>query len=126
MAKGATFSAERMCDYFTQLLSSQYNQRRHVLRVASWVGFIVSGIQRATGVQWKIPREKQLAFEYAGRTFKARYSHKVKPRGGIEVVEVEHTRGLPDKKVVVSIGSLAEAESFYNNAPMVFQAAAKN
>jgi len=126
MAKGQEFSADRMCDYFIHLLSNGYNNRRHVLRVSSWVGLIVLGIQRATGVQWRIPRQKQLAFEYAGRMVKARYSHRIKSRGGIEIVEVEPARGLPDKKKILEIRSLEEAERFYNTAPVLFQDAIKD
>jgi hypothetical protein len=106
---------ERMADNFTAYLFQHYTGNRHVRRVASWIGFVVLGIAKLCGPEWKVPRSRQLRFSYGSDSYKARYSHKVKPRGGIEIIEIRPGRGAPEGRVVVQIGSLAEAEAFYND-----------
>jgi hypothetical protein len=88
--------------------------------VSSWIGLIVLGIAKVTGLDWKIPRNRQLRFDYGGRSFNARFNHKVGPRGGIEIVEVLPGRGAPEGKAIVVIDSLSSAENFYNQAAKLF------
>ncbi|MFL6437690.1 MAG: hypothetical protein ACJ71Q_08935 [Terriglobales bacterium] len=90
-------------------------------RVASWVGFIVSGVQRAVGQDWHIQRSRQLWFRYSDHTFKVKYNHRLKPRGGIEIVEVLSGQGSPEGGVVASMRDLSEVEQFYNEAPTLFR-----
>ena len=82
---------------------------------------MVLGIQRATGKDWKVPRNRQLRFGFQGRSFKAKYNYKAGPRGGIEIVEVREGRGSPEAKTVTSIANLRDAEDFYNRSPLIFQ-----
>jgi hypothetical protein len=121
MPRLASAPAELLADHFVNYLFSEYQGTRHVRRVAAWVGLIVLGIQRASGNQWRIPRNRQLMFEYRGRTFKAKYNHGAGPRGGVDVVEVLAGRGSPEGGTVTSITNLRQAEEFYNNAPMLLQ-----
>ncbi|KYK45338.1 hypothetical protein A1D31_34885 [Bradyrhizobium liaoningense] len=65
-------------------------------------------------VSWRPHRSRQLVFDRAGKLYKARYNHKIKPRGGIEFVEVSRSQGLPDISVVLTIASLDEAARFYD------------
>ena len=115
-------SAEKLADYFVSYLFTKYKGTRHVRRIASWVGLIVLGIDKLSDQDWAIPRSRQLEFKYAGRRFKAKYNHLVKPRGGIDIVEVLPGKGSPEGKTVVSIPDLDQAENFYNEAPAMFKA----
>lgn len=114
-------SPERLANHFVEYLFEGYHGSRHVRRVASWVGLIVLGIQKIAGHDWKVPRNRQLTFDFQRRSFKAKFNHGTGPRGGIEIVEILRGRGAPEGKTVTSIRNLAEAETFYNNAPVVLQ-----
>jgi hypothetical protein len=114
-------SAELLTNHFVNYLFDEYQGSRHVRRVASWVGLIVLGIQRAAGNDWKIPRNRQLRFEFQGRSFKAKYNHRTGSRRGIEIVEVLDGRGSPEGRSVTTIANLREAEDFYNSAPLILQ-----
>jgi hypothetical protein len=37
---------EALADYFVRYLFEEYHGTRHVRRIASWVGFVVKGIER--------------------------------------------------------------------------------
>jgi hypothetical protein len=114
-------SAELLADHFVNYLFEEYRGTRHVRRVASWVGLVVLGIQRAAGDDWRVPRNRQLRFGFHGRSFKAKYNHGTGTRGGIEIVEVLDGRGSPEGRSVASIANLREAEDFYNRAPVILQ-----
>lgn len=121
MARLAQAPAELLADHFVNYLFDEYQGSRHVRRVASWVGLIVLGIQRVAGNDWKIPRNRQLAFDFQGRSFKAKFNHRTGARGGIDVVEILPGRGSPEGNTVASITNLGEAEDFYNRAPIILQ-----
>ena len=108
-------SPEALAEYYVQYLFEEYHGTRHVRRVASWVGFIVKGIERVIGPNFERRRSRQIGFEYHERQFKVKYVHRTKacPRGGVQIVEVLPGRGAPEGKVVVEIGSLADAERVY-------------
>ena len=116
MTRLVSAPAELLADHFVNYLFDEYRGSRHVRRVAAWVGLIVLGIQRIAANQWKIPRNRQLTFEFENRTFKAKYNHQAGARGGIDVIEVLEGRGAPEGDTVTSITNLHEAEQFYNNA----------
>ena len=120
MTKLAQASPEQLADAFVSYLTTKYGGTRHVRRVASWIGFIVLGIHRLSKGTWKVPRTRQLRFEYRGHAYKARYSHTIKPRGGIEIVGVSPGRGAPDGKLILTIGSLQDAEAFYQDPKSFF------
>jgi hypothetical protein len=121
MARLVQVSAELLADHFVNYLFDEYHGSRHVRRVASWVGLIVLGIQRVAGNDWKIPRNRQLSFEFQGRSFKAKFNHRRGTRGGIDVLEILPGRGSPEGKTVTTVASLREAEDFYNRAPLILQ-----
>jgi hypothetical protein len=106
-------ASEKLADHFVNYLFEEFQGVRHVRRVASWVGLIVLGIEKLSSGKWRIPRDRQLRFEYKGQSFKAKYNHATGPRGGIDIVEILPGRGSPEGRTVVSISSLAEAEQFY-------------
>src|SRR5208282_4959614 len=93
---------------------TEYPGNMHVRRVSSWVGLIVLGIEKLADRRY-IPRNRQLRFEYDGRSFKAKFNHHSGPRGGIDIVQIIAGRGSPEGKTVCSIQNLKEAASFYNN-----------
>jgi len=62
-----------------------------------------------------LSRKRQVIFRFHGRDFKARYSHKVGSRGGIEIVEYYRQQGSPDGRVVLQISTLEQAEDAYRN-----------
>ena len=70
MAKLGGACCEPLADHFVNYLYDEYRGSRHVRRVASWIGLIVLGIERLAGTNWKVPRNRQLRFEYAGRRYK--------------------------------------------------------
>ena len=88
---------EALADYFVRYLFEKYHGTRHVRRIASWVGFVVKGIERVVGATFERRRSRQIGFDYHGRQFKVRYVHRTKasPRGGIQIVEVLPGRGAP-------------------------------
>ena len=105
--------AERFADQFVAYLFDEYKGARHVCRVASWIGFIITAIERIAGPTLAHNRTRQVTFEYRGHRFKARYHHESGPRGGIQIVEVLPGRGAPEGRVAVEITSLSEAELAY-------------
>lgn len=111
----APLTPEALADYFVRYLFEEYHGARHVRRIASWIGFVVKGIERVVGANFARRRSRQIGFDYHGRQFKVRYIHRsnASPRGGIQIVEVLPGRGAPQGNVVVEIGSLADAERVY-------------
>ena len=110
-----TLSASRIADHFINYLFHDYTgDSRHVQRVASWLGLLVLGLEKLK-VDWRPSRSRQLIFERRGKRYKARYNHRIKPRGGIEFVEVAKAQGSPDIAVRVTVASLADAASFYDS-----------
>jgi len=108
-------SASRLADHFSDYLFHQYTgNARHVQRVATWLGFLILGIEKLN-VAWRPVRKRQLIFERKGKRYKARYNHRIKPRGGVEFVEVAKTPGSPDIAVVVTIASIKDAADFYDD-----------
>jgi hypothetical protein len=105
---------ERIADHFVTYLFTQYPGNMHVGRVASWVGLIVLGIEKLTDHRY-IPRNRQLRFDYDGRSFKAKFNHKAGPRGGIDIIEIVEGRGSPQGETICSITNLEEAARFYDN-----------
>lgn len=108
-------SAELLADGFISYLFEKYRGTRHVRRIASWIGFIIKAVESLPGVAFNRRHSRQLGFNYAGRTFKARYKHTMAARGGIEIVEVLPGRGAPEGNFAVSIASLADAEDVYKS-----------
>jgi hypothetical protein len=107
-------SPSRLADHFCNYLFHEYQgHARHVERVSTWLGFLILGLAKLK-VSWRPYRSRQLVFERAGKRYKARYNHKIKPRGGIEFVEVANLPGVPDVSIVLTIASLAEAARFYD------------
>jgi hypothetical protein len=83
-----------------------------VRRVASWLGLLVLGIENIKD-EWWIPRERQLFFTADGHRYKAKYSHQLRPRGGIEIIEIAEARGSPEIGTVATITDLDGAARFY-------------
>jgi hypothetical protein len=111
--KGA--SVELLADHFVNYLFDTYQGTRHVRGVATWIGFLLKGLENLPGSQLQQSRERQVRFDYANRRFKARYNHTVGTRGGIEIIEVLPGRGQPEGEVAVQITNLHEAEEVYRN-----------
>ena len=103
---------DRIADHFVNYLFDQYRGSRHVRRVTAWIGFILKAIE-ATGATVRINRQRQLVFARNGQRYKVRYRHDIRPRGGIEILRVLPGRGAPDGDVLLSIGSLEDAEHAY-------------
>jgi hypothetical protein len=108
-------SVELLADHFVHYLFDTYHGTRHVRRVATWIGFLLKGVENLPGSRLQRSRERQVRFDYANRRFKARYNHAAGKRGGIEIVEVLPGRGQPEGEVAVQITNLNEAEAAYHN-----------
>lgn len=106
--------SELLANAMVGYLFDQYRGARHVRRVASWIGFLICAFAKIRGGELKRNRSRQLIFEFKEQRWRLRYNHSLKPRGGIEIVEIQHSRGEPDGSVVATIRSLAEAEDFYS------------
>lgn len=115
MAQAQKVGTELIAEYFVNYLFDDFKGVRHVRRVATWIGFLLKAIEKLPGVSFTRSRSRQLTFEYRDRRFKVRYSHKIKPRGGIEFIEVLSGRGAPEGKPVLSVGSLSGAETTYHD-----------
>ena len=113
MKVSASRSVELFANHFVTYLFEKYKGTRHVRRVASWIGFLLSAMARVAGKSLKQNRERQIVFAYRRRHFKAKYSHKTGPRGGIDIVEILPSRGSPEGKVAIHVKSLADAERTY-------------
>src|SRR5687767_10727471 len=101
---------EHVANYFAGYLYDHFNGIRHVRRVATWLGFLLKAIERLPAQEVGRFHSRQLAFTYRGRRFKVRYNHRIKPRGGIEFLELLPGRGAPNGKTAFTVSSLAEAE----------------
>jgi hypothetical protein len=103
---------DRIADHFVNYLFDEKQGSRHVHRVAAWIGFVLTGIVR-TGATVRINRKRQVVFEHHGHRYKVRYQHTIRPRGGLEVIQVLPGRGAPDGDVLLRIASLQDAEDAY-------------
>jgi hypothetical protein len=98
-------SASRIADHFSNYLFNEYDgNARHVQRVSTWLGLLILGVEKLD-VTWRLSQKRQLVFERKGKRYKARYRHTIKPRGGIEFVEIEKSQGSPDIATVLTIAS---------------------
>jgi uncharacterized protein with von Willebrand factor type A (vWA) domain len=112
--KGEDFSADRMAEVYLAYLFGKKADSRHVRRVASWLGLLILGVEKIKD-RWWVSHTRQLCFEFDGRRFKARYNHRLKPRGGIEIVEVETKPGQADISVARAISNLKDAAKFFRS-----------
>ncbi len=110
--KGEAFSAERMTEVYLAYLFENYPDNRHIRRIAGWLGLLILGIEELKD-RWWISHERQLCFEVNGTRYKAKYDHKIRPRGGISFVEIEAKPGQPEVQVRKNIPDLGSAEAFY-------------
>jgi len=113
-----------MADAFVNYLYDNYRGARHVRRVAAWFGLIVMGIAKVKE-EWRIPSSRQLMFDTKGRRYKVKYNHRLKPRGGIEIVEISKDRRPTEIGRVASFTNLLEAAKFYDK-PTLRRAAHTN
>lgn len=104
---------DRIANHFVNYLFDYYQGTLHVRRVATWIGLILKGIERAGAENIRLNRARQLLFNYRNRLFKARYNHQVGSRGGIEILEVLRGRGAPDGEIIFQIVNLQDAEEAY-------------
>jgi hypothetical protein len=108
-------SAERVAEHFVNYLFEGYQgNARHVRRVTAWLGLLVLGIEKLS-TDWMPSRSRQLVFTIGARRIKVRFNHKIRPKGGIEFVEIIPGPGSPDGAVLRTIASLADAEKFYQS-----------
>ncbi|MGC9952699.1 MAG: hypothetical protein ABSD21_00260 [Rhizomicrobium sp.] len=107
-------SAEHMVEVYLAHLFRNKADSPHLRRVASWLGLLILGIEKIKDIWW-VSHTKQLCFEFDGRRFKARYNHRLKPHGGIEIVEVGPKPGQPDISVAKVISNLKDAAKFFRS-----------
>ncbi|HEY2961399.1 MAG TPA: hypothetical protein VGJ37_03235 [Pyrinomonadaceae bacterium] len=106
-------SPERLADDFVSALFDEYQGSRHVRRVASWIGFVVKGVDKVASGTLRREQKWQIMFDYKERQFKVKYNHKTGSRGGLDIVEVLPGRGAPEGGMVVQVTNLSEAEDCY-------------
>ena len=112
--KDEDFSAERMAEISLAKLFRNRVDSPHLRRIASWLGLLVLGVEKIKD-RWWVSTSKQLCFEFDGRRFKARYNPRLKPHGGIEIVEVESKPGQPDIGIAKAISNLKDAAKFFRS-----------
>lgn len=100
-------SVERVANYLVGYIAQRYGDSQHVRRVASWLGFLLLGIDRLAPGAWWRAHTRQVRFEHEGHTYKVRYVHAPPSRGRIQVVR------LPTQ-VVLELRSLLDAQRFYD------------
>ena len=118
MTKLVDATPERIADHFVNYLFAEYPGDRQVRRVASWVGLIVLGIEKLIGHRY-VTHTRQFRFDYAGRSFRAKYNRKAGPNGGIDIVETL-AGGSGEGLTICSITNLEEAAGFYDDPARVF------
>jgi hypothetical protein len=113
-------SPEHLANLFLGVLLRHQDQK-HVFRVASWIGMFALAIDKVK-VDWHRGYKRHLTFHAPDRCsvsvtklnrYKVRYSHSIKPRGGLEIVEIGTSRGQPELDVVAQFACLADVERFY-------------
>lgn len=109
MAKLQGVTARRMANQFVEELFKKY-RAPHVRQVASWIGFIVYGVEKLNEGAWDIPRQRQLRFVRKGKTFVAGFDH----AGGGRITFRE-VRGRERGPVAATIKNLNEAREFYED-----------
>lgn len=111
---GEDFSAERMSDLFLTYLFKNKADSRHVRRIASWLGFLIVGVEEVKD-KWWLSHTRQLCFEVGSKRYKARYKHDLGRgrRGGIEFVQVAKSQGQPEIRIAKQISDLSEAAAFF-------------
>ena len=107
-------SAEHMAEVYLAQLFRNKTDNPHLRLVASWLGLLILGIEKIKDIWW-VSHTKQLCFEFDGRRFETRYNHRLKPHGGIEIVEVELKPGKPDIGVAKVISNLKDAAKFFRS-----------
>ena len=115
MSSATAVPVERLADHFVTYLFEKYHGTRHVRRVATWIGFILKAIERASGGSLQRNRTRQLTFDYRNRRFKAKYNHQAGNRGGFDIVEVLPAQGSPEGGLAVRVTDLNEAEEVYRS-----------
>src|SRR4051794_35745338 len=95
---------ERLADTMVGYLYERHGKQRHIRRVASWIGFLVTAIDQLPARNVRRSSLRQIAFDYRERHFKLRYGHFIGRRGGIELLEFYPTeQGQPDGNTVLEI-----------------------
>jgi hypothetical protein len=113
---GAQSDIEDGYKLFVDQLFDQLKDSGHARRVATWAGFLLKAIERASDGNMEIGTARQLTFDYRDHCFKARYNHQAAFKGGIEIVEVLGVLGaFEDGTTVATITSLDEAEAVYGS-----------
>jgi len=106
----ADFIAQHFLNYMFRMVTEE--NRKHIQRVASWFGLLALAIHVRCD-ECRFWHERQLVYRIGEQWYKVRFSHKIRPRGGIEIVEFEGTR---DGRTVIQFSDLADVERFYLNA----------
>lgn len=111
--------AEAFVDYLVERASmiDDPERARHVLRIASWTGFVVKAIKNLPATGFRRGAVHQLEFDYKNRTFGVRYHHDTSGCGGLDIVEEPSDRRRTNDLVVVRIRTLADAEDVYKTLP---------
>jgi len=102
---------ELIANHFVKVICEKKPRTKHVRRVASWIGFLVHGLDKI-GAKFEI-KNRQLRMLAGGRKYKVRFQHKLPVgggiRGGIEIIEMPS--GIP----VRQFRNLSECAAFYDN-----------
>jgi hypothetical protein len=106
-------SPEWIAGYLVSYLYKKYHGTLHVRRVASWIGFIILAVDRASDSGIRLRHARQIEFDYKKRKFRVGYNHAAGSRGGIDIKEVLHTQGGKLGEHVLEITTLLEAEKAY-------------
>lgn len=111
--ENTTMISEQLANHFVSYLFKKYKGSSHVRRVASWIGFLMLGVEKIATSSLRLNRQRQIMFEYKCHQFKAKFNHETGFKGGIDIIEVLPERGAPEGRTVFQIKNLADAEDCY-------------
>ena len=110
-------SSEHVANTFAAYMRDNI-ERPHVFRVTTWLGMLILAIDKVK-TDWWISTPRQLFFSAVsydtnpeGR-YKVRFNHSIRPRGGLEIIEVGTGRGQAELGVVATFASLSDVERFH-------------
>lgn len=100
-------SVERVANYLVGYIAQRYGDSQHVRRVASWLGFLLLGIDRLAPGAWWRAHTRQVRFEHEGAQFEhdlCRQANDLYPASAGRRVHIAHLVGMP----------LLDAQRFYD------------
>lgn len=115
---------DALCQRFVSVIcdTPRFRESRKIRQILPWVGLVIAGVRRCCH-DIAPYQKRQLSFWCGQRRFKAKFVH-AGLRSGIRIVEMLFGPGNPLGGEMFFIGSLSDAERFYNESDRILRAPA--